>query len=186
MLRFTLAFSLSLSFAAAQELPDKARVLKSNYETAVQRVTAPLTKTFVQELQKLRAEYAVAGDTKAAQAVEELIKNTENPPLTSPGSMPLAQMTIDQFKAWLATVEIVEQEGYQNFFTFDGNQILSRKPEVRQPRAHNNTTITVGKLFVPFTSTNATIVIDDSLQRAQVTYSTGGKYPARIRLKAKE
>lgn len=152
----------------------------------MQRATAPLTKTYVQELQKLKAEYTQSGDLKTALALDTMIKELEQPAGTgAAGSVPLSRMVSGQFKDWLATVVITEETGFRNSFTYDGKDVFSSKPDAPSPRAHQNVIIEPGKIFVPFTSTNATIVIDESLDKAQVTYSTGGKIRATITAKAK-
>lgn len=188
------ALLLSHLCLRAQEpgpLPDKLAALQQGYQAAVARATAPLARTYQQELEKLRAEYLRAGDTAAAHATETLLKALL-PPGTAPaggsiapGAIPLAQMSAAQFKQWLATVVISERSEFMNSYTYDGTTFTSTRQGSRTPREHKDVTIEPGRIFVPFTSTNATIVIDPGLTRAQVTYSTGGRHEATITPKAR-
>ncbi len=96
-------------FASAQEatLPPKALKLKESYEAAVQRATSPLTKTYVTELNKLKAEYTKAADLQGAIAIQEEIKRFEAPTQSSPTAMPSnakrlkSLKTIEEFTAWI-------------------------------------------------------------------------------------
>ena len=89
-------------------------------------------------------------------------------------------MTPDQFKKWLAGVVISEESEFMNVYSFDGATLTSTKQGSRTPREHKDVIIDVGRIFVPFTSTNATIVVDPSMKKAEVSYSTGGRHEARI------
>lgn len=183
---------LCLGAVAAQDappLPDRVKTLQANYEAAIARATAPLTKAYLQELERLRAEFTSAGNLQSALAAETLIKQvTARESGGAPaalGDVPLSKMTIEQFKRWLAGVVISEQSRYMNIYTFDGTMISSTKEGTRTPREHPDASIEVGRIFVPFTSTNATIHIDPSMTKAEVSYSTGGKYEATIAPKLK-
>ncbi|MCF7789010.1 MAG: hypothetical protein K9N47_22990 [Prosthecobacter sp.] len=60
-LRLTIAtigvfHALALSAQDSKALPDKVVALKFNYEAAIQRATTPITRTYLQELQKLKME----------------------------------------------------------------------------------------------------------------------------------
>lgn len=171
------------SAQTASPLPEKLQSLKKNYDAAVVRATAPLTKTYLQDLQKLKLEYTRAGNLSAALAADALIKAASDPatasPLAATGDAALSTMNLEQFKAWLATVVIRETSGFKNAFTFDGKDVLSTK-DGAAPRAHQNVAISVGRIFVPFTSTNATIQVDSSRSKAEVSYSTGQKIEAKI------
>jgi hypothetical protein len=164
-------------------VPEKLQSLKASYEAAVQRATAPLTKTYIQELQKLKTEYTKAGNLQAAIAAEALLKSASDPAATLPviaaGDAALSKTSVEHFKAWLSTVVIAEQSGFKNRFVYDG-EVLTSSKDGNKPRAHTNVTVEVGRIFVPFTSTNATISIDDSRSKAVVSYSTGEKLEARI------
>lgn len=172
----------------ASPLPEKLKSLKSNYEAAVARATAPLTKSYLQELQRLKLDYTRAGNLQAALAADALIKAASDPasalPVANAADVALASMNVEQFKGWLSTVVIREVSGFKNQFTYDGRQFVSTKAG-SAPRVHDNVLISVGKIFVPFTSTNATILIDPSRSKAEITYSTGQKIEARIELKTK-
>jgi hypothetical protein len=171
-------------------LPDKLQALQSSYEAATARATAPLTATYLKELEKLRLDYTRQGDPEAALAAATLIKNASTP---KPGdsnadvsTIPLRQMTVDQFKKWLASVIITETDSpFQNQYTYDGQTLTSTRGGASEARAHDNVIIEVGRLFVPFTSTNATIVVDPSLTKAEISFSTGGKYEGKVQAKAK-
>ena len=51
-------FLLGHTLAAqdSKSLPDKVLTLKFNYEPAINRATTPITRTYVQELQKLKTK----------------------------------------------------------------------------------------------------------------------------------
>lgn len=173
--------SLSVFGQGESTLPDKLHALQKSYDAAVTKATAPLTKTYLQELQKLKAEYTKAGDLKSAVATEDLISSLSLVPgAPNAANVPLGDMTLVQFKNWLTGVKIMETTGFMNTYTFDGTTFTSEKKETG-PRKHPDVIIEVGRIFVPFTSTNATILIDRNLNKATVNYSTGGKIEADIR-----
>ena len=66
-------FALTLCSAWSQE-PDRLRSLRDSYRSAVERSTAPLTKTYLAELEKLKTELTKKGDLQGALAVESEIK----------------------------------------------------------------------------------------------------------------
>ena len=69
-------FTLGLIFSAQSKdgpLPEKAQRLKESYRAAVDRATTPLTKTYLEELQRLKIEYTKAADLKGALAIENEI-----------------------------------------------------------------------------------------------------------------
>jgi hypothetical protein len=185
MFRSCLVLLLLSAVAVAQgeSIPPKIQALKAGYESAVQRATAPLTKSYLQELQRLKAEYTRAGDLTGALAADSLIQATTASagavPVLSAGDTALASMGVEQFKSWLTTVAITEVTGFKNRFTFDGKDFISTK-DGAAPRVHQNVAFSVGKIFVPFTSTNATIEIDSTRRKAEVIYSTGQKVEAVI------
>lgn len=177
-----LLLTVPLTFAQGDKtVPPKLQTLQANYEAAVVRATAPLTKTYVQELQRLKLEYTRGGDLAAALAADALLQaaSVATVPVVGAGDAALANLSVEQFKAWLATVVITETTGFRNRFFYDGKELTSRK-DGAAPRAHQNVLISVGKIFVPFTSTNATIELNSTRTRAEVTYSTGEKIEARI------
>jgi len=182
MLRPLLALAFIAPCALAQDsnpLPEKLRNLTRSYEAAVQRATTPLTKTYVMELEKLKQEYTRSGNMAAATAAEALMKAATQPAATSSADTLTASIGVEQFKAWLATVSITELSGFKNTYTYDGRELTSIK-DGGNPRQHPNATISAGKIFVPFTSTNATIQFDAARSKATVTYSTGEKIEAKI------
>jgi len=186
MIRYLSILLLLARVSLAQDtaaVPEKLQSLKTSYEAAVQRATAPLTKTYIQELQKLKTEYTKAGNLQAAVAADALLKSASDPAATLPvvaaGDAALSKMSVAQFKSWLSTVVITEQSGFKNRFVYDG-EVLTSEKDGGKPRPHTNVSVEVGKIFVPFTSTNATITIDDSRSQAVVSYSTGEKLEARI------
>ena len=173
--------SVSIHAQSGSALPDKLQALQKSYDAAVTKATAPLTKTYLQELQKLKAEYTKAGDLKSAVATEDLISSLSLVPgAPDAANVTLGDMTLIQFKNWLTGVKIMETTGFMNTYTFDGTTFNSEKKE-SGPRKHPDVIIEVGRIFVPFTSTNATILIDRNLNKAKVTYSTGEKIEADIR-----
>ena len=67
-----LAITPSLLLAAE---PEKLIKLKSSYQSAISRVTDPIQKTYLQELEKLKAEYTRAAKLEDALAVDSEIRN---------------------------------------------------------------------------------------------------------------
>jgi hypothetical protein len=56
-----LLLTAHVAFAQGDKpIPPKIQSLKANYEAAILRATAPLTKTYVQELQRVKLEYTRA------------------------------------------------------------------------------------------------------------------------------
>ena len=91
MKRFTkcLIFSLGLAFNVQGEdtqLPERAQKLRDSYTAAVERATTPLTKTYLTELQRLKAEQTKAGDLKGALAIESEINRLSPPTATTQGA----------------------------------------------------------------------------------------------------
>lgn len=185
--------SLPLSAEESPALPPRLRTLQENYEAALARATLPITETYLKELDKLKAEFARSGDHASTLAAEKLAASVQRDPRgTGSGAgagagddnfagLPLSRMSIRQFKAWLRTVTITEVDSpFLNQYRWEGDKLLSRRGGGNQDREHENVIVEVGKLFVPFTSTNATLVIDESLTRAEITYSTGGRFEGRI------
>ena len=62
--------------ASAQDAPtpEKLATLKESYRTAIGRATAPITKTYVTELERLKSEFTKKGDLQSALAVDAEIK----------------------------------------------------------------------------------------------------------------
>ena len=168
-------------------LPPQLETLKANYEAAVARATTPLTDTYLRELDKLKAEYTKAGNLEAALEVDKILQSLKSPSPAGKADfqgLTLSQMSLDQFKAWLGTVTIVERDSpYLNRYRFVDGQIVSTRGDSDKEREHENASVAVGKLFVPFTSTNATITFNESLTKAEISYSTGGKFEGEITVK---
>ena len=168
----------------AADLHPKLQSLKTNYDSAIARATAPLTETYLKELDRLKIEFTKSGEIKAALEVDSILKSIRSP--REPGDtdfdgLTLSKMSLNQFKAWISTVTISEVESpYNNHYEFIGERMISTRGGTTEKREHENASVAVGKLFVPFTSTNATITIDESLTKAEISYSTGGRYEGRI------
>lgn len=183
-------FVTALAPAAAQttssEIPPKLKALQESYEAALARVKEPITNTYIKELEKLKADYTKSGDLKAAVAAEEELKAArESLPGSGPkGSKTLADMNERQFIRWLSTVVITEIASPQGIrYTMENEVINSMYGDLSTPRIHQNATIEVGRLIVPFTNTVATISIDNLLTNAKVAYSNGKTYEAEIKEK---
>jgi hypothetical protein len=63
----------STSLLAAE--PEKLTKLRGGYEAAVAKVTAPIQKTYANELEKLKSEFTRAGNLEAALAVDTELKS---------------------------------------------------------------------------------------------------------------
>jgi hypothetical protein len=165
-------------------LHPRLQSLKTNYDSALARATAPLTETYLKELDRLKIEFTKSGDLKAALEVDTILKSIRSPREQSDADfhgLTLSKLSLNQFKAWISTVTITEVESpYNNHYEFIGERMISIRGDTTEKRVHENATVAVGKLFVPFTSTNATITIDESLTKAEISYSTGGRYEGRI------
>jgi hypothetical protein len=178
--------TIMVSVASAQTaapLPEKLKKLQENYDAAIARATAPITATYVKELEKMKLDFTKAGDLNAALAADELIKAVSAPATPASGKTPasLADMNERQFKKWLSTVTITEIDSpFGNQYTYVNDVVTTTKAGATGPRTHPIATIEVGKLIVPFTSTTATILIDPSLTKAQVSFTTGGTFKAAI------
>ncbi|MES2598744.1 MAG: hypothetical protein V4662_25650 [Verrucomicrobiota bacterium] len=183
MLLFSLA-AVGMAFAQTESvpLPEKLKKLQENYDAAIARANAPITSTYIKELEKLKAEFTKAGDLKAALATDEQIE-AANDALNggSDKGTKLSEMSERQFKRWLSSVVITEV-GSPNgiMYTFEDDTVNTMWSDMRSPRVHKTATIEVGRLIVPFTNTVTTIVIDPSMTKAEVTYTGGSKYPGTI------
>lgn len=185
---------LVLTGKAADAMPDKLAALKLSYDAAMIRATAPITQTYVQELQKLKTEYTKAGNLEAALAVDAILKETM---AATPGSAAqaasgpsfagkkLSKMTIEEFKAWLTTVSIVEGAGQKTVFQYDGTAFTSVQGPSFAPRTHKGVEIELGKIVVPFSTDICVIRIAESLKSAEVRYDTEEPINAKISAKAK-
>ena len=187
---FATVFALLTLPAAAQQSPNlnpRLQTLKTNYESAISRATAPLTETYQKELEKLKLEFTKSGDTKSALEVDSFLKSTRSlqaPSDTDFRGLTLSKMSLNQFKAWLRTVTITEiNSPYSNKYQLVDERIISTRADTAKDREHADATIAVGKLFVPFTSTNATITFNEALTVAEISYSSGGEYLGRISTK---
>lgn len=70
------------SIAVAQTvpaLPERLVALKGSYNAAIQRATAPITKTYITELEKLKSELVKKADLQGALAVDTEIKSVVKP-----------------------------------------------------------------------------------------------------------
>jgi hypothetical protein len=92
MLSRILALTLLASSIVAAE-PDKLTKLRDSYEAAMSKATAPIQKTYVAELEKLKIEFTKAGNLEFALAVDAELKTltgasptdsnlTASPPVT--------------------------------------------------------------------------------------------------------
>jgi hypothetical protein len=165
------------------ELSPKLKALQENYDAAVARAKDPITKTYINELEKLKAEYTRSSDLKSAVATDELIKVAqESLSGAGPkGTKTLADMNERQFRKWLSNVvitEIASPQGIQ--YTLENDVINTMWADLKTPRIHQTATIEVGRLIVPFTNTVTTITIDNGLTKAKVAYSSGKTYEADI------
>lgn len=98
-----LSFSPLLS-AQDSPLPDQAQRIKDSYQAAVERATAPLTKTYVAELSKLKIEFTKKADLQGALAIErELLvytANAQQPPVGAATASSESAMPILVGQAW--------------------------------------------------------------------------------------
>lgn len=193
MKNFFLVFALGITWLHSEEgveLPPELRTLQKNYEAAVARATKPITHTYLQELERLKLKYGRNGLPQNALAVESVMSELQERPddggEVDPSAIPLRKMSLEQFKNWLTTVEIVELEGpFGIRYLFDGKNVTTTKRgQERDARQHENVDINVGTIFVPFTSTNATIQISLLKESAEVTYSSNREtYQAKVEQK---
>jgi len=90
----------SMAQAPAKAQPDRLVNLRANYERAVERVTAPVTAQYRDELLKMKIEYTKAGNLEAALAVDDELKSRFTPaPQTSksasaPSTAELAKVNV--------------------------------------------------------------------------------------------
>ena len=186
---FYIFLVVSLSFyGAAQEqaeppLPTKLASLKTGYEAAIARTALPITQTYIQELQKLKAESTRAANLEAALATDRVLKSlAASSQVASNGSAPtkLSQMKIGDFKKWLRTVIIVESNGEKTTYQFDGTSMISSRPKLPAPRTHKGTEVEVGVISVPFSTDLGVIRVSDDLLSATVRYDSEPELEARI------
>lgn len=176
-------FAVSPLVAQTDEsgLPPKLKMLQENYEAALFRAKEPVIKTYIKELEKLKIEYTRAGDLKLAVSTDELIKQAEESLDGPKDSLKLAEMNDRQFKKWLSTVVITEIASPKFVeYTFENEVINTMYADLRAPRVHQNATVELGRLIVPFTDSVATITINPNLNQARVAYSNGTFYEAKI------
>jgi hypothetical protein len=178
--------SILLSALASADEPDKLAKLRDSYDAAVQRATAPITKTYVTELEKLKSEFTKAAKLEDALAVSEELKKhqslTPSSPIVAEPIKRLSSMNLEQFKAWLMTVEIAEQGADMNVIRYDGTVITLQSFKDTAPRPYSTATIDdVGKITIPFSNQKGIVEIDSKLKKATVTYTNGGAMTAEIR-----
>lgn len=73
MLPRTLAIILFATSLLADE-PEKLTKLRGSYESAMSKATAPIQKTYITELEKLKIEFTKSGNLEAALAVDAELK----------------------------------------------------------------------------------------------------------------
>lgn len=71
-------YLLFFATPALADEPDKLTRLRANFDSAVQRATVPLKKTYMQELEKLKIEYTRAAKLEEAMAVAEELKKLQS------------------------------------------------------------------------------------------------------------
>ena len=181
--------AFALSAQESKALPDKVVSLKFNYEAAIQRATTPITRTYLQELQKLKMEYTKVGNLEAALATDAILKEfaDQTTQTTKPAASGkrLSKMTLDEFKRWLETVTIAELADEKNVFEYDGTTITSVQAGRPAPRVHTGVSVQLGIIAVPFSVEVATIRIADNLKTATVTYNSQEPVQAKITAKPK-
>ena len=79
MLSKTLTLALVATSIFGAE-PEKLTKLRGSYESAMTKATAPIQKTYVAELQKLKIEFTKAGNLEGALAIDAEIKSLEKTP----------------------------------------------------------------------------------------------------------
>ena len=98
-----LVFS-TLASAQDSSLPERAQRLKESYETAVERATTPLTKTYITELTKLKFELTKKADLQGALAIERELSArgaiTQQPPIGTATTAPASAKPILVGEAW--------------------------------------------------------------------------------------
>jgi hypothetical protein len=177
-----------MSQAEDPDISERLKALTANYEAAVDRAIAPLTKTYLNELNKMKLEYTRAGDLQSALQVESLIKKyTAEAPLTpisteKPLPQVLSRMSIEQFKTWLTTVEIVQGDGL--VIDYDGTTISVTDGKTLRRSQYSAATVEIGKVTIPYTKGASIVEIDNRLEAATVFYPTvNAEFDATIRLK---
>jgi hypothetical protein len=92
MMRRFLHVTLLASFSnlIAQEAPRPERLIKleQSYSTAVERAIAPLTKTYLAELEKLKTDLTRQGDLNGALAVQSALNKAAHSKLVVGSSAP--------------------------------------------------------------------------------------------------
>lgn len=103
---------LATSLLAAE--PEKLTKLRSSYESAIAKATAPIQKTYTTELEKLKLEFTKAGKLEDALAVSEELKSltsstqiTEVRPIGSPAPPTRLRSfkTVTEFQTWFNGTE---------------------------------------------------------------------------------
>ncbi len=88
---YFLIIASTLTAQDAPQLPEKVSTLKSSYSAAINRATAPITKAYVAELEKLRTEFTKKGDLQAALATDQELKAVTALLNPAPGKTPIKQ-----------------------------------------------------------------------------------------------
>jgi hypothetical protein len=166
--------------------PERLKTLTANYEAAIARASEPLTRTYLNELNKMKLEYTRAGDLQSALLVENLIikysneasKSRSNADLPLPQT--LARMDISQFKSWLAEVEIVQGDGL--LIEYDGLTVVVTDPKTARPLPFDAAIVEIGKITIPYSKGASTVDIDNRLKTATITYGNS-QFDATIRPK---
>ncbi len=131
MLSRTLALTLFATSIFAAE-PEKITKLRGSYESAMSKATAPIQKTYVAELEKLKIEFTRAGNLEGALAVDAEIKSLEKKPTETPNT---EIGTVDQSDlGWLVGMSITHGD---YVWSFEADQKVLKsfqsKPGARYP-----------------------------------------------------
>ncbi len=71
---FLVVLTITIDGFSEDQLPNRYQLLKSNYQTAIERVSKPITAKYIQELKNLRSEMTASGNLNIALDVEEELK----------------------------------------------------------------------------------------------------------------
>ena len=98
--------------------PEKLDRLRSSYEAAVTRATDPLRKTYLAELEKLKADFTRKAQLEEALAVDREIKKLASagnaqptsPPVEAPAAQPVPNAAGRAFERPMPAIKLKRQE----------------------------------------------------------------------------
>jgi hypothetical protein len=179
-----LTFVSATATAQEMKLPPRVESLTKNYEAAIARATAPITKTYRDELTKLKSEYTKSGDLTSAVAIEELIQRLSEDTASPTGAKGITKntstMSLDDFKQWLSTIDIIT--GSNETIRYIDGVITMQSPRDAVPRRYPAAMVPrPGRVEIPLSAGMGVVEFNERLSKVTIEYPNGKPVPVTMK-----